>query len=112
MKSVMLVYNGCMLQRYQWIIFWLLCTVVAFVLFLRILVLLPLYIDADLRSRVGTLIEATANREGWLLSGITINHILDDRIAIEYRSYFRGLDTKQCYYISFTTGSLSACDAS
>lgn len=103
-------YNQFMLQRYQWIIFWLVCAAIAFVLAVRIWVLMPLYTDPALRSRTQTLIQATAKREGWLLSGVSISAIDTEKIQLRYQSYLRGEDPISCYNISFSTGLLSTCE--
>lgn len=101
-----------MLKQYQWHIFWLTCGTIAVVLFVRLWPLLPLYTDPALRSRTQSLIQATALREGWLLSGVSIRHISDESVRVEYRSYHRGNDTVQCHTISQRTGALGLCNDS
>ncbi|MBT4393192.1 MAG: hypothetical protein HOD34_04015 [Candidatus Peribacter sp.] len=98
------------LNHHQWHIFWVTCAVVAFAIVCRLWVLLPLYADSSVRASSQTLILATATREGWLLSGITIDDITDDHIRVLYRSYLRGEDPMSCHNISFTTGKSTSCD--
>ena len=98
-----------MLQKYQWLIFWLTCATVGFALMVRIWILAPLYVDPALRSRTQALIEATAKREGWLLSGVRIDAIHNDHLRVLYRSYLRGKDPILCHHISYSTGKLFSC---
>jgi capsular polysaccharide biosynthesis protein len=100
------------LNKNQWLIFWITVVVIACVLMLRLWALKPLYTNPEMRNRVQTLIQATANREGWLLSGITIHQIQSDTVQLMYRSYVRGEDQISCHTLSLTTGLLSLCDAS
>ncbi len=99
-----------MLTNYQWHIFWVICTTISVVLVLRLRILMPLYTNPDFRSRTQALIQATAAREGWLLSGISIDHISQDNTRLLYRSFLRGEDPQSCYNVSLTTGTLSSCD--
>ncbi len=72
---------------------------------------MPLYTDLVLQKQVQEILQATAKREGWLLSGMSIRQVSPDAVDIFYRSYFRGSDTVECYSISYRTGSLATCDA-
>lgn len=81
-------------------------------LFVRLWSLLPLYTDADLRSRTQALVQATAVREGWLLSGISIQEVHYDTVTVQYRSYVRGHDRTTCHSISQYTAKLSPCNDS
>lgn len=101
-----------MLQKYQWSLFWLMCIIIAVVLFVRMWVLLPIYMEEDLRYRTQSLIQTTAAREGWMLSGVSIKHVSKDALQVQYRSYKRGIDTVECYDIDVQTGFLSSCNAS
>jgi hypothetical protein len=100
------------MQKYQWILFWLVCGAIAVVLSFRLLMLMPLYTDSALRSRTQVLLKATAAREGWLLSGVSIERITDENIRVVYRSYNRGRDTEECFVIDQKSGSLGLCNAS
>lgn len=97
------------MQKYQWHIFWVVCGVVGFVLSVQLWRLSPLYLDASLRSRTQELIQATATREGWLLSGLVIKHVTQNSVQLQYRSYVRGEDTIDCYMLSLDSGTLSPC---
>ena len=97
------------LNSHQWHVFWVTVLVITFALIVRLWTLIPLYTNPDLRSRTQALVQATAQREGWLLSGITINRITDDYLSVSYRSYIRGDDLITCHRIHFATGLLSSC---
>jgi len=97
-------------NKHQWLIFWITTVVVAFAIFVRLWVLAPLYTNPDLRSRTQTLIQATAKREGWRLSGVSIDRITGSNVRLLYRSYIRGTDPQSCHNLSLTTGTLTACD--
>ena len=98
------------LKHKQWHVYGVTVVVIAFVLLVRLLALMPLYTDPAQRSRVQTLIQATANREGWLLSGVSIDRIKGDTVRLIYRSYIRGVDPQTCHNLSLTTGNLTTCD--
>ena len=112
MEKEKFLYTMHMTFTYQWILFWVTCCIIAIVLCVRLWVLLPLYTDSDVRHRTQALIQATALREGWLLSGVSIKHVSDESVQLEYRSYHRGRDTVQCYTISQRTGALGSCNDS
>lgn len=73
-------------------LFYVICTVIAVALIVRIYPLLPLYLDAEMRSRVQAAVTETAEENGWLLSGVSIQKIDDDSVTLRYRSYIRGKD--------------------
>ena len=100
------------LNRYQWHIFWVTQGVIGVVLCVQLFSLVPLYTDSAIRSRTQVLLKATAAREGWLLSGVSIERITDDTIWVVYRSYNRGDDTEECFVIDQKSGSLGLCNAS
>ncbi len=97
------------IRRYQWHVFTLLSVATATALLPRFIAVMPLYLDHDLRNKASTIIQATVAREGWLNSGLTLKHVSDDGAKLLYRSHKQGLDPMQCYYISFTDGTLSSC---
>jgi|GEM_PF-964522 hypothetical protein len=100
------------LKHKQWHIFWITTLVVAFAILLRLWILLPLYTDLTMRNRTQALIQATAKREGWLLSGLRIERIEGDSIRLLYRSYIRGEDPQSCHNLHTSTGKLTPCDDS
>lgn len=100
------------LNSHQWHIFTAACVVTAFAISVHLWTLLPLYLDRDTRSSVGTLIEATAKREGWLLSGLSIDHIGKEYVELIYRSHYRGTDLLSCYQLRLSNGALLSCDNS
>lgn len=85
---------------------------IAFALSIRLWALMPLYTDAALRSRTQVILQATAEREGWLLSGVSIQKVSHDRIEIQYRSYYKGEDIITCYVIDPHTAILTLCNDS
>lgn len=109
---VRVVYHGNMFQKYQWILFWLTCGVIALVLCVRLWVLLPLYTNASLRGQAYIALTETIKQQGWLSSGVSIHHVSNDTVEVLYRSYMRGEDTIECHAIDLMSRSLSSCDAS
>lgn len=97
------------LNRKQWQIFEITCVVVLFVLVVRAWPLRPLYMDSELRSRVSVLVQATAKREGWLLSGVSIDRVSDKAVRLRYRSYLRGEDPVRCHDLHLESGTLHPC---
>ena len=96
-------------NKKQWQIFEISCAVVAFVLLVKLLPLIPLYMNPDLRTHVGVLVQATAKREGWLLSGLSIRNVSEDSVELLYRSHVRGTDPVQCHSLGLKTGKLFPC---
>jgi hypothetical protein len=92
--------------------FWVTCGVIGVVLSVQFYSLIPLYADSALRSRTQVLLKATAAREGWLLSGVSIKSVSDDAIRVTYRSYNRGEDNTECFDIDPKSGSLASCNDS
>lgn len=87
------------------------CCILAFAACVRIAVVSPIFIDAELRERARVIIDATAKREGWLKSGIRIHSIDKHSAVLYYRSHQRGQDAQQCVKISLNSGVLSACES-
>jgi len=98
-----------MLNKYQWHCFWIGCAVIAITLCVQLWRLSPLYRNHDVRNRTRVLIQATAAREGWLLSGLSITDVSEEHLRLAYRSHMRGTDTVTCYTLSITSGALSGC---
>ncbi len=71
--------------------------------------LLPLYADADLRSRVEAAVTRTADARGWLLSGVGLRRVTDDRIRLMYRSYQFGPDTFTCLDVTLASLATQPC---
>ncbi len=98
-----------MAKNHQLRIFWMVCFVCFLVLAKQISVVLPLYTDAAFRQRTRAILQATALREGWMFSGLSIRSINRDTAMLHYRSYMRGSDPVSCHLISFSSGTLSPC---
>lgn len=99
------------LSRYQWLLFAIACGLTAASLVVHVYPYIPLYLSSDLRNRTSTLIQATAAREGWVRSGLSIVQITDDTVTLQYRSHLRGTDPVQCYELQLRSGLLSSCDS-
>ena len=84
------------LQRYQWHIAIAIFVVSAVFFSLRLLMLLPLYIDADLRSRVEARVRGIADERGWLLSNLSLAAVARGEFKLCHREHWRGRDFIDC----------------
>lgn len=96
-------------NRQQWPVFAWTCVIIALLLLLKAWALKPLYIDATVRQRTMTLIEGTAARKGWLLSGVELQQVRWGSARFVYRSHVRGDDTIECYKLNLYNGALTPC---
>lgn len=97
------------INTYQWQVFSAFCVVTFVCLVQQFLVMLPLYMHQDIQSRGGAIIQATTTREGWLSSGLWLEHISEAGATLTYTAHHRGADDTQCFTLSFTTGELTRC---
>ena len=97
------------LNRYQWHVFAASCIVTAAVLTWDFSIVLPLYLDPELKDRTSTLIHATTVREGWLKSGLTLVSVDDHQAILLYRSHIRGADPVSCHILQLPSGALAPC---
>lgn len=86
------------------------CLAVAAVLCLRLSVLLPLYLDSQVRADVLQAVESVTEANGWLKSGVSIKHIEDDSVRLHYRHYHRGADELECVRVLFADFSSVPCE--
>ena len=97
------------MKKHQWLVFRFTLLTVGIVLASHMSALLPVYTFANVRTKILTLVTATAQREGWLLSGLQIQDITGGT-KIFYRSYLRGDDPLECHTIDYATGQLGPCN--
>jgi dolichol-phosphate mannosyltransferase len=80
------------LMRTQKMLFWTVCIVIAIALTFKAISLLPLYADAATRSNVQHTLEMVTERNGWLLSDITLLKVRQDHVFFAYQPHLRGRD--------------------
>lgn len=71
--------------------------------------LLPLYTDSTLRAQIKTSLTEIANREGWLLSDITVQGISADNVRLRHRIHRRGADPETCHDLILKDNSIQPC---
>ncbi len=99
-----------LIVKYPSVVFLALLLVCGAPLSWRILNILPLYTDADTRSSVRTALTEVSDREGWLLSNVSLDRIVHDRIFVTYSDHRRGDDPEKCLMIMMNDHSLLPCD--
>ncbi|MSR86790.1 hypothetical protein EXS70_01300 [Candidatus Peribacteria bacterium] len=72
--------------------------------------LLPLYTNAHLRADIRTTLVTVTDREGWLLSNVSLRAVSFDELTIVYRDHHSGFDPETCYTILMKDASLHPCD--
>ena len=97
------------LQRQLWHIFWICSGVVATILLLHIWNLRLLYSDPIIRERTKTTIQTVAEREGWLISDISLRTVGQAELMIFHHEHVRGPDPVVCYTVAFETLELLPC---
>ena len=101
------------LTKWHWW-FLSLLLVIAIPLLWRLFWLHPLYFRTDVRTITQSAISKAADREGWLLSDISLKAIDKDddgwRAVIMYRNHFRGEGPLLCQIIRLSDASLQSCD--
>lgn len=76
----------------------------------RIGTILPLFVDAHTRETVRSALVTVSAREGWLLSGITVEDVQPDAMRLTYRDRHRGADEATCRIVTLADSSLHPCD--
>ena len=71
--------------------------------------ILPLYTNSQTRNAVRTALTAVADREGWLLSNVSVREVTKDHIRLIYRDHHRGPDQETCSILMLTDNSLHPC---
>lgn len=76
----------------------------------RIGTIFPLFVDAHTREAVRSALVTVSAREGWLLSGITVEDVQEDTMRLTYRDRHRGTDEATCRIVTLADSSLRPCD--
>lgn len=76
----------------------------------KIWTLHPLYSNAAVRNDVHEALTSLADREGWLLSDISIREVTTDAVWFIHRQHHRGKDPEICYRMTLNDSSLHPCD--
>ncbi|PIQ76855.1 hypothetical protein COU78_00975 [Candidatus Peregrinibacteria bacterium CG10_big_fil_rev_8_21_14_0_10_49_24] len=87
------------------------CIAVVLPLVIRLVVLLPLYTDANVRAQTQAALEHIADSEGLLLSGFHIVSFSDDSMRVSHRAHARGADTLRCFTVTLSHSTYSPCGA-
>ncbi len=98
------------LLRHQRIVFNALCLGIAVFLLWRILHILPLYKNSEQRETIRTALTHVAEREGWLLSNISIEEVTSDHLKLIVRNHHRGPDAEICTTVNLSDSSLHPCE--
>lgn len=96
-------------MRYPRTIFVGILLVIAVPLCLRFLNLLSLYTNATFRSLAEQTVRTAVDREGWLLSDVSLN-IEKRGVQLLHRQHMRGTDPIDCYFIAIETAFIDPCD--
>ncbi len=92
------------LIRIQYVIFWLACVALALFFLTRALPLLPLYTDVALRQNTQRMLLQVSDRNGWLLSDITITAVKQGYMYIRYHPHHNGRDqAEDCFHVFYPT---------
>lgn len=97
-------------KRIEGLLFALLA-IIAIILTWRIMNILPLFTNSDVRTAAKTTLTTVADREGWLLSDILVQNVTNEALQVTHRRHIRGNDFETCYVIAFKDASLHSCDA-
>ena len=98
-------------MKSQRILFTATVITVGAVLCWRIANVFPLYMNATIRMETETTLRTVADREGWLLSDMIIEHVTEEGLLVTHRRHIRGNDPETCYVIGFKDASLHPCAA-
>lgn len=84
--------------------------VLAVLLGIRVWNIHPLYLRPDTRATVEATLKEVAEREGWLLSALSVGWVNDTQAAITYRPHRRGSDGfGACFLLTLATRTLEPC---
>lgn len=99
-----------MMQRFP-LVFTAMCVSVAVIFGVRVWNLLPLYLDANVRSDVERTLRVVADRKGWLISDMELRKVTSERVVITYRRHSRRRDPSMCYHLILDDASLTPCES-
>lgn len=68
-----------------------------------------LYLDSDVRSQTQTILQQTAEKQGWLLSDMIIDSVEKDHIRILHRDIHRGNDSSECFDLVYSGSVVLPC---
>lgn len=90
------------LIRFQSILFWLVCIIMALSLLPRAMSLLPLYTDTVLRENTRSVLSHLSERRGWLQSDIEVIRVKAGYVYIRHRPHRKGPDGDgDCYPVIY-----------
>jgi hypothetical protein len=98
------------MQKHLWNVFWGICVLIALVAAVRAWNLRFLYVDQHIREQSQIALEAVAQREGWLISDMSVQTVTRNSLVIHHRQHVRGSDPTVCQFIAFDSHALSPCD--
>lgn len=72
--------------------------------------LLPLYTNSVTREKVKTAMVSVADREGWLLSDLSVTDVRQGRVRLLHREHRRDPRPETCSMLLLSDSSLHPCD--
>lgn len=85
---------GIALRRIQWVLCALVLAGIVLVSVLRIIPILPLYLDPGVRGRVQTAVTELSRVQGFIVSDLSIKRIAGDAVEVAVRRHHRGADQR------------------
>lgn len=101
-----------MLERYllPMRLFLALCIFIGALLIVRLVPIVPLYTSSETRSAATQALHSLSQRNGWLLSDLSIQSIAGNHILVRYAPHIRGADPAACVAVSLITFDAEPCD--
>lgn len=96
-------------RKHLWSLLWTCCSLIAAIVLLRAWSLRLLYFDEAIREQAKVTLETVSEREGWLLSDVSLRKLTRAGLTIHYRQHVRGPDPTSCYTIAFDSLHLLPC---
>lgn len=97
------------MKIFQHIAFALLLTECIVVLGLRLRSLLPLIRENEVRNNIGSTIKNVAEKEGWILSDLTMKKFDHDSVTVTLRPHFRTARGSRCFDLDLHTERALPC---
>jgi hypothetical protein len=104
-----LTYALPVLRRFQVIGFLLFLIVCALALAPRIWFLRMLYLDGSIRMAAERRLQEAVDREGWLLSDVSIRGVTPQAVTFIHREHLRGEDPETCHVLRLSDTTLHPC---
>lgn len=92
-----------------WLIYWITCGLIFAVLIPQVWALRLLYLDKSVREQTKATLEAVADRDGWLLSDVSLQQVTRSGVIIHHQQHVRGPDPVSCYSVAFDFPELLPC---